>query len=290
MNFSKKIITVPIIGSVLFFSCNQAGNQNEKNADDQLSTEEIIEKDTRSFNYILPSPLQIASIFHRSKLSFNDKLLNNTKNVTKYNTETKRTLNLGVYATDLAYCLLNSQNQLSLTYLKTTRDLADKIGMSSVYNTQELVERFQKNINNVDSLTDILSTIQSESKAFLEENERRFTALSIFTGAWVEAIYIATKSIENRFNEKIMKEIAEQHISLRNLIKLLNEHPESKQPEFNDILSKLNEINAVYEQSADYKAKPIEEGEEMPFEFNMTPEETKVLGAKVTELRNLIID
>lgn len=286
--FLKGAVILPLS---LLMACGGGEKKVDSSSDlaDSTAVDSLAE-DTKSFNYILPSPLQIASIFHRAKLKFDDKLLNKAENANKYNTETKRTLNMGVYGTDLAYCLLNSQNQLSLTYLKTARDLSDKIGMGTVYNTEGLVDRFQGNINNVDSLSEIISTIQTESEAFLEENERRFTALSIFSGAWVEAIYIASKSIETNFNEKIAKEISEQHVSLRNLIKLLDEHNESKQPEFNDVLAKLKEINSMFENSSDYKAQPLEEGEDMPLDFKLTPDEAKAIGAKVAELRSLVVN
>lgn len=292
MNTKKLLLKSAILLPLsLLFACGSGEKKSENDSSlSDTTSEESLTEDSKSFNYILPSPLQIASIFHRAKLKFDDKLLNKAESVNKYNTEIKLTLNMGVYATDLAYCLLNSQNQLSLSYLKTTRDLADKIGMGSVYNTEALVERFQKNIDNVDTLSDIISTIQTESEAFLEENERRFTALCIFTGAWIEAIYMASKTIETKFNDKIATEISEQHVSLRNLIKLLEEHSESKQPEFNEVLTKLKEINTMFENTAGYKAQPLEEGEEMPLSFQLTPQETNAIGAKVTVLRNLVVN
>jgi DNA-binding transcriptional regulator GbsR (MarR family) len=101
---------------------------------------------------------------------------------------------------------------------------------------------------------------------------------------------MASKTIETKFNDKIATEISEQHVSLRNLIKLLEEHSESKQPEFNEVLTKLKEINTMFENTAGYKAQPLEEGEEMPLSFQLTPQETNAIGAKVTELRNLVVN
>lgn len=289
----KAAIVLPM---ALIVACG-GNNQGEKQTmSEQDSTNmEDLKEDVKSFNYILPSPLQIASMFHKAKLKFNQSIINSPDNASKYNTETKRLLNIGVYGADLAYCLLNNQNQQSLNYLKVEKELSDKIGMGSIYESENMMVRFKNNLNNIDSLNDIISTIQTDSEAYFEENNKRFSALTVFAGAWVESMYISSQSLAANYNEKLALEIAEQHVSLTNLIKLLSEHEESNNEEFKPIMEGLKKIEVAFSTTADYKVQMQKivadsTGEEMPFDFKLSQDEMKELAKISAEIRTNIVN
>lgn len=256
------------------------------------SKTEALNEDERTMSYILPSPMQIASLFHKAKLKYNEKLLNPISNASSYGTETRRTLNIGIYGADMAYSIINNQGDKALASIKAMKDLSDKIGMGTIYDNDDILNRFKTNINNVDSLTDIISTIQLDSEMYLEENDKKFVALEIFTGGWIEALYLAGKSVEKDYSEKISRSIAEQHVALTNLIKLLSSQEPSKNEEFQSVLNGLKEINAIFESTAGYakaKAELSAEDEDIPFVFDLSKEEVSKLASKCEEVRNKIV-
>jgi hypothetical protein len=205
--------------SVLFTSCgtdvtkNQAVVLDDEDAENANSEDEV--------TYILPSPLQIASIFKRSGMSYVSGIASNPDDINKYTGAFNKALAMGVYSADLAYTVVNKQNQESLTYLKTIRELADGIGLSSVFDSENLLSRFEKNVGNEDSLAYIISDLQIDMDAYLEENEKEHLAMLIFTGAWTESVFIGSKTVEKNNNQKITNRLGEQFVILGNLIKAL---------------------------------------------------------------------
>ena len=291
-SLKKSLLIIPM---ALLVACGGGEKKDEKQTlvvADSTKTEQLNE-DENTMSYILPSPMQIASLFHKAKLKYNEKLLNPISNASSYGTETRRTLNIGIYGADMAYCIINNQGDKALAYIKAMKELSDKIGMGTIYDNDDILNRFQKNINNVDSLTDIISTIQTDSEMYLEENDKKFEALEIFAGGWVEALYLAGKSVEKNYSEKIARSIAEQHVALRNLIKLLSDQDRSKNEEFQTVLNGLKEINSIFESTPGYaKSKAelnTEEDTEIPFVFDLTKEEVSKLASKCEEVRTKIV-
>ncbi|MCC7051270.1 MAG: hypothetical protein IT239_05775, partial [Bacteroidia bacterium] len=89
----KRILPIVIGSAIVVSSCNNGGEKKEEVSSTQTETVDTLAQDEQTFNYVLPSPVQIASIFYRAKLKFEDGLMNKPENSAKYNTETKRTLN-----------------------------------------------------------------------------------------------------------------------------------------------------------------------------------------------------
>ena len=56
--------------------------------------------------YSLPSPLETAMLIKRSGAGYNTDLLNDYTSTTRYNTNLKMALNLGVFSTDMSYSSL----------------------------------------------------------------------------------------------------------------------------------------------------------------------------------------
>src|SRR5574339_30509 len=102
----KKLIVFAL--AVLLFNCGQ-----QKKADDQAfqsamdTLKEVGPKiDENLVNGILqtiPSPLEISSILKESGSKYESSILNSDNNLSKYNNNFKKALNLGVFGTDLGY-------------------------------------------------------------------------------------------------------------------------------------------------------------------------------------------
>jgi hypothetical protein len=241
----KKLFSLSLIIStlpILFSSCGSDVTKEQA----ILSLDEENEEDTNAedqITYILPSPLQIASIFKKSGMAYISGLANNPDNTNKYTGSFNKALAMGVYSADLAYTVVNKQTQESLNYLKTVRELANGVGLSSIFDSDNFLARFEKNIGNEDSLAYIISDLQIDMDAYLEENEKEHIAILIFAGAWTESVFLGSKTIENNSNQKVSNRLGEQFIVLGNLIKAL----QSEQKSSEKIPALITDFQAIHD-------------------------------------------
>lgn len=287
-NMQLLSLTLCVIGSSIFVSCNnESKKENVSDSIDSTNIEELKE-DISTFNYILPSPLQIASLYHHIGLKFNEKLTNPISNKSKYNSEFAKTINIGVYSADLAFAILSNENQFALNGLKTIKELSDEIGMGSIYQNGDVLTKIKNNVDNIDSLTELFSNIEVDSKTYLEENEKKNSSLTIFAGGFVESIYIATQSTQKINSEKLISRLSEQIITLNNLVHLLKDEKKTSQNE-KHLIELMVQLQNVYMNCADYKAKMAvaEEGEDVS-SFSISDEELKKIRDEFAKVRNEI--
>ena len=126
-NFWKRVITLSVVLSLI--ACNseplpepiivEVAPDSEKSFDDE--NEDM-------YNFVMPSPLQIAAIFKRAGLKYARETTNDIDNVSNYTDRVTKALNFGVYAADLSYCVLNKQPQDAVKYMKTIKTLSDDLG------------------------------------------------------------------------------------------------------------------------------------------------------------------
>jgi len=180
------------------------------------------EKQTMEFVENLPSPLHVSRIFKKSGLKYVSGLANKPEQVSTYQSNTGKSLNMGIYSADLAYTALNSQTAESVKYLKSIKGLAEGLNMGAIFNNNQLLSRFEKNIGNQDSLIRIMAELQMESDMLLKETQRYDVVFLSFTGAWVESMYLSTQINQKQANPELAKRIAQQAATLSKLIKLLD--------------------------------------------------------------------
>jgi len=266
--------------SIGITSCNntETTENNENNTYDQ-GTEKV--KAERTF--ILPSPLQIVSIFKKAGLVFSNEILNPVDNVNKYNTKLNKSLGLGSYSANITYCVVNKQKQDAFQYLKVIKKLTDDLGMSTVFETENFLLRFEQNLSNEDSLISILADLQIELDSYFEDNSEEELAALIFAGAWVESVYFGAYSFNNQINEKVSVRLAEQYIVLTNLIKTIELNKSSEN--LSELLVDLNEIKAVFENFDFINSKNSEINEDS---VNLNEKEVQKLAEVITLKRSKI--
>jgi hypothetical protein len=255
---------------------------DEMLADTVATDKETIEEEEVSF--MLPSPIQIAAIFNRAGLKFESGLANPPSNISTYNTKTSKYLNFGIYSADLAYAVMNEQQQLSIDYLNAVKKLADDIGMPSVFGTGKLVESFEKNIGNQDTILRILTTIKRRTDQYLEENAEDSKEAIFFSSAWVEGMYLGAKS--GKDNQKITPRLVEQMTILDNVIKAL-ETQSDPSLEIGFVIDGLKDIRSSFE---NYEGVQKMQSEKLDLDqVKLTDKELQDLTQKITDLRNQII-
>jgi transcriptional regulator with XRE-family HTH domain len=254
----KSIVAGAII-AVSFSSCNNNGKEEALSSADSAALMESKQKAQKVF-FAIPSPLEMANMIKQSGASFNKSLLNPVSNASKYSNTISQAVNLGIYSADLSYCSSFDQTQDAMQYMSTSKKLADALGVTAALSENTLA-RLEKNVNNKDSLLDLVS----ES-------------------------YAATDA---KANSAIISRIGEQKDILKNLISLIESYSGDKNLE--GILADLKSIYAIYENGVEVKTESgvIKTDEsakktviEDTSEITMAPEKLAEISKKIAEVRN----
>lgn len=277
-------------------SCNGSSEEEKNNEStvvlDSLAnaadSSETVEESEVTYN--LPSALQIAYVFKKSGAGFIPNLLNNKANATKYNTSNyKRATNFGIYSADLAYCLFNKKYQESKEYLKACKDMGSYLGLNQAFESDNMAQRFDKNISNEDSVVKIVSNVQLKTDVMFEQNKQKHITVIAFTGAWTESMYIAIEAYAKDKNKKVLSSLMEQLLLSETLIKALKSHQTSEQ-EIPQLITSIEKINAEFNAISSVKSA-LEKDEEMDFNLMaVTDSELKTIAESVKTLRTSMVD
>ena len=212
--------------STFFLSCKQEVKRNLP-----VSTEtEFFEEDESNvrkifFNMYLPN--EMSRLFERVGASYDPDVMNPSENISRYTTDEKIAINLGIYGVDMNYARIFNQNMVVAKYISSIKIIATKLGIPDDY-YEEMLKEFEKNFNDKDSLTKIVSEIYIKTDDYLKSEKKDHYAALIVMGGWVEALYIATRIYESdNGNIEVMERIAEQKYSLNYLISLLNNYQDN---------------------------------------------------------------
>jgi len=196
--------------------------------------------------FSIPSPIQTALLIKKSGYPYNKEMLNSSDNYSKYDTKYKKALNLGIYGADLGYISLYDQTQDALSYLASIEKLATDVGVSDMFNAT-LVKRFQQNMGKEDSLLSMVSEAFRRSDAYFKDNKQNDISSLVLVGGWIESLYFAVQANNSqKVNTKdVVTRIAEQKISLQNLVKMLQ--PYNDRPEYAKLSKDLASLADVFD-------------------------------------------
>lgn len=289
----RKYINLPqlsilLVGIFLLSACAEAPKKEEKKEEKKEkvesapASEQIIDEEV---SFMLPSPIQIAAIFNRAGLEYKSGLTNNPTNVDKYNTKTSKYLNFGVYSADLAYAVLNDQQQAAIDQLNAVKKMSDAIGMPNVFGGGDLIKSFESNIGNQDTILRILTTIKRRTDEFLMENEEESKEAIFFSAAWVEGMYIGANSTSG--NAKVEPRLIEQMTILENIIKALR----VQQDPSLDLNFLIDGLTNVYQTYNDFEnVRKFNQGEIELSAVKLSDSELSTLTNQITELRTQIVN
>tara|TARA_B100000795_G_scaffold82181_2_gene59454 strand:+ start:34873 stop:35742 length:870 start_codon:yes stop_codon:yes gene_type:complete len=284
----KKIITALFISTMILTSCGEDSTQQvsqEEQAQDDLLNEMAEEgEDKEPEAFYLPSALQIGSIFQKSGLSYIERLTNSPSNQEQYITKSQKILNFGVYSADLAYIILNGQSQDATAYLKTIKSLSDKIGFGAVFESEELLNRFQNSLGNEDSILNVMIDIQMQTDMFVDENNLQEVTHIIFAGAWIEGMYLGVKASNSNNQHMISGRLVEQMTVLDNLVKALRSN-NNQTEDIEQLTKDLNKLDKFFIRLEENKnSQKIASFKD----YKISKEHLEELSIMIIELRNRI--
>lgn len=248
MSKTIKILTLLIFTMTITACVQDKSKKIEKTlADESIIKAEKLKKDfnkAKQVFYSLPSPIETAMLIKRSGVQYNPDFLNPESNKNKYVSTHNLAMALGIYTANMSYASIFSQSQTSIKYMSTAKEIADALGILDAID-KKTVERLENNINNRDSIMDIISSTFMNSDNFLKENGRTETAVLVITGGWIEGLYLATQHAKlTPDNEEIIDRIIDQKMSLQSLLQLMENYNNDKN--INRTKKDLERINYIY--------------------------------------------
>ncbi len=218
---------VPAAIAVALMVSSCGGRQDRESravTEDRDRTEAAIRTIEGLEDYPIPTSVEVVEMLQRAGAAYVLGISNPVANVDRYFTENSKALNLGVYGADLSYAATYEMHQEIRRYLQVCKQLIDELNISTTFN-QTLVERVERNLDNKDSLINIVSESVYDTYMFLTEQRRDDLALLVMTGSWIEGMYLTAQlSIGARDNTEITDIILEQDEPLEKLLELLDEH------------------------------------------------------------------
>lgn len=231
-NFSELVL----VALVVFSSCKPAANKDADVIDyESIQLDEkkkiITSLDTIGEGlpifYNMYLSVEMSSLFETAQAVFDQDLLNKSDRAGDYITASKKALNLGIYAVDLSYCRIFEQFELAGRYFNSMQKLSEELGIPSDFFVNT-AKRFDRNINNKDSLIEIANEVYMITDSYLRENEQFSAAAQIILGGWIEAIYIASNVAMESKDLDIIERFADQKYSLKHLLDMLSNYSDDE--------------------------------------------------------------
>ncbi len=242
MEFSKTYLFFAVV--LLFMACSDSGNKTESEGGGDAVGEYKLDK-AKEILYMIPSPVETVSLLKKAGAEYKGEILNPAENVSKYQTTRSKAINLGIYGTDINYASMFDQTQETMFYVKCAKTLANDLGVMNAFD-KETLDRIEGNIENRDSMVQIMSDTYFEADAYLKENERQNISALVIVGGWLEGLHIAVNIAKQKpGNEKLIKRISEQKYSLNNLVLLVNSYEKNEDIKY--ILDDLMQIKSEYD-------------------------------------------
>ena len=237
-------------------SCGSSSSDKDKNSSEFKDAEESLKEQIEEVIYNIPSPSEIPYLLQATGAEFNESLVNPRTKVDQYASRTdKAALNLGVYAADIGYLSSYDKTQQAIDYLNSTKTLADNLGIIGSFDV-EILQKFEANISNKDSLTRLLDRTMKKAENYLADDNRNKLSALVVTGSFVEGLYVATGLVKsypkdllpddsrNLVLTPIIRVVLDQKKSVSDLVKMLSS-VEQTEP-VTTIVSDLKALETAY--------------------------------------------
>jgi hypothetical protein len=255
-----------LLGCILLVgpqSCGPGDNQTKNDLPstpdaDQLSPEAVVNLGLVMVN--IPSPTLIMASLSESNLKYDPSLINPINKASSYISNYQMAINLGVYGADLGYVSVFNQTQEVLNYFNQVNSMAEKIGVSGVFD-KEFFDDINSNLGNPDTLDALISLAFQKMHDNLKTNDRLGTTSITIAGGWIEGLHLALASInETKPKTDLTNRIRNHIYSLKYFIQLLDAFKNSN----SNCTAAYNDFQELYKTLKPYIEKPSLEQKELP--------------------------
>lgn len=244
--------------------------------------------------FAIPSPVQTALLIKETGAEYDKSILNDPAKHQSYSTKMKKALNLGVYGADMGYVTIYDKTQDAMQYMGCTRKLADELGVTGAF-SKGLINRFEQNIGNKDSLLVLVTEAYRKTDAYLKDNQQDDVGGMILAGGWIEALHFSINVAQKSNDEKVIARIGEQKASLENMIKLIQKYANS--PESQELMTELYDLYILFdevEMNYEFVEPVTDNGKKVTqikskSSISISPETFQAISEKAESIRNHIV-
>ncbi len=299
MKFNQlKLASLALSAAVLITSCGGSGSQEQSSeaSSEFEAAKAQVAADVSKVLKDLPPPSEVPYLLLNAGAEFDESIINSLDNIESYQTnESKAALNLGVYATDIGYLTSYEKSEQALDYMGECQKLAAPVGVSGAID-YGMISRFESNMENRDSLSNIINEVMEKSGERLSELDELNSAALLLAGSWIEGVYISSTIVntypddlpeESRtlILEPLVKIVIDQKISLADLLQVMSDVPETA--EVTSMIAELEKVKAIYDGELAEVEQKIAEN---TGDFVLSPSTLDNLSAEVTRIRSSIIE
>jgi len=246
---AMRIVMIGLVAAVLLSACGKSKKPDEQaflnSLDSAKKGPSIDEEVIGSILQQIPSPLEISVLLKESGTKYSSGLLNSPDNLSKYNSNYKKALNLGVYGTDLGYTNIYQQNQDGIKFLASIKQLANELNIGQFFDL-ETISRLAGNSKNLDSLLLITTQNFNEINRYLQTQGRANLSVLLLTGGWLEAMQITCQVAgKDPKNKELREKIGEQKIILEQIVLLYSFYKEDEN--MASLLKDLEELKGAFD-------------------------------------------
>jgi hypothetical protein len=234
MKFNRLIcVSLSALIAIGLASCGPSSSDKVKNSDD-FNQADSLDDQIKGMVFTMPPPSEIPYMLQTTGAEFNESLINPRTKADQYASITnKAALNLGVYAADIGYLVSYDKTQEAIDYLNSAKSLADGLGVIGSFDL-EVLNQFEKNISNKDSLSRLLDRTVKKTEQYLKDDNRNKLSAMIVTGSFIEGLYIATGLVKtypkdllpedskNLILTPLIGVVLKQKAAVSDLVKMLN--------------------------------------------------------------------
>lgn len=238
---NSKILRLIVLPSafILLFSCQET---NKKKIEQSAGIDTNVVVTESDYDLLLPSPIQIFNKYKKTGLTYNLNTINPVKNSSKYFSNLSKSINTGVYLSDLSYLILNNKMAETESYVKTIKELSEQLGMENIVN-QSTLSKFDRYINNNDSILAIMANVKMQLDTYFNKPENKNKEIVFFVGSFIEGLYISLSGYEPK-NLELRNIIIEQLTISKSLASSLKNYP-TKSKYINSLVNEFNQLDAM---------------------------------------------
>lgn len=190
------------------------------------------------------SPVEMAALIQKVGVPFSKDYLSDPNKIDEYNTSFKKSVNLGVLAADLGYMNIYDKTSMILDHITAIKKVSDDLKIGQFFDFSTL-KRLASNNENLDSLMYISTSSFNKMDRYLRDNNRSSASTLIVAGVWIEGLYLATQVAKMTDNDQIKERVAEQKISLIDLLIVLKVYQEIDG--FGDLIADFEEVKSAFD-------------------------------------------
>ncbi|OQX99709.1 MAG: hypothetical protein B6I24_01870 [Bacteroidetes bacterium 4572_128] len=223
---------------ILLFILFQFSCSNKKEKKEKISNFTEINLNNNSFN--IPSPFLAISLFEKLEIKFLDNIINlSDRNIENYESDFKKSLNLGIYIADFGYLKSYKKAEKSHKCYLEIKKLSSQLKLNNIIN-DEIKNRIENNLK--DSIFEIYNVVLEKINIFLKKNEKNETKVLILIGVYFESLHFLLQNYLFIQNLELRKYIAEQKISIENIMNLMRPYCKYSK-EINELTLKLVDLS-----------------------------------------------